>query len=309
MPVAPMPDISLASQAAIQYRLRYGWNPLPSHRSEKRPVLAFSRWWDTPIEGAILANWDTYGTPNIQLMCGARWGLAVVDLDGETARDVWSMMGLYHETPRTWSVKTGGGGWHLWYRLPEGLTSFPKRTVWRSEGVRHSAIDVLGDNSLVIAPPSLHVTTRRRYEFSVGPAEMPTPAMMPDWMIHLPAVPTRPIPARVAPIGLSPRLPASMRGVYHTRAVLAAIRDKAALAASWGLRLTGKRRGDWLECHSVVREDEHPSAGFSRVSGYYCEPGAPLHLSLFDLAVGLGQFTDWREACNALGHQYAIRFA
>ncbi|OJF10054.1 bifunctional DNA primase/polymerase [Couchioplanes caeruleus] len=90
--------------------------------------------------------------------------LAVIDIDPRNGgRILPDLM-----TP-TRCVYTGSGGWHLYYRHPGGTLAAKLRG--------YPGIDIKADGGYVVAPPSLHPSTRRPYRW-VGhwPVnEMPAP--------------------------------------------------------------------------------------------------------------------------------------
>lgn len=292
--------------AARWYR-SMGWNPLPSSRATRHPVAAYSNLWDTPIEREVLDRWPIDLAGNVQLMTGSAWSLAVVDLDGPDALDAWSDLTRYRRVPHTWTVRTGSGGYHLYFALPESHGEIPRCVLWEGVG-SHSRIDLLAERSLVIAPPSIHHRTGLPYRWVVGPSlETPGLAPLPRWIAEHAAGTIDRLP--VAHDRSCERVPSSppwMGASYSRGAVLEAIRDKLSLVRSWGLRIAGWRvsRNGWLPCRSLYREDRHPSAGFNRDTGYYSEPAERLRMSLFDIAVALGVYPSWVEACNDLGHRY-----
>jgi hypothetical protein len=289
----------LAKRWAYRYRDEYGWNPLPSLATEKRPSICYSELWDRPVWDWVLASWDC---PNLQLMTGARWGLAVVDLDGPLAPDAWASMTLHRENPWTWTVLTGSGGWHLYYTVPTKVTSLPSRVLWDSRE-KHSKIELLGDKRLVVAPPSRHVRTLKDYVYKVGLRDMPSPAFLPRWLVDMPGLSPPPVEPRTMPVAEAVvDLP---DGHYDRRRVLEAIPDKLSLVRSWGLRVLDRRNGSgWCRCHAVDREDECPSASFNPETGWYSEPGMNRKLSLFDIGVFMGAYRTWVDAVNHLGHQF-----
>jgi hypothetical protein len=319
-----------ARREALRYR-ELGYNPLPSRMDRKGPMLpTYAGYWDTPLPDATFADW---ATTNIQLMCGVRWRLCVVDCDGEEAHTVWRRMKAYNRQARgalpTWVARTGGGGWHYYFALPAGLPECPSRrlwgrwdtwagTAWRKPGtamkgdwMRHEEIRLLGDRSLVIAPPSRHVKTGLAYEFlpGRGPFDYRRPMEAPAWLLAIPAVVNlitrvpRPEPRIHRPQGPS----SGPTGVSHHRdRVLEAIPEKDTLAASCGLRFASDRvnANGWRYCFAIDREDNTPSAGFQVERGIYKDMRDGTVLSLFDLAVELGAYPDWRAACNDLGERY-----
>ena len=301
-------DSDLCLKWASFYHLR-GWSVLPSDPQIGHPPLRFAHLWDAPASDPA-DLWRRWPTPALQIMLGRRWRLLVIDLDGLEARERFPRLG---RVPRTWKTHSGGGGLHLWFTLPDGHpTPLPRAVLWRGEG-EHSLIERLCDRSLIVAPPSLHRKTGRRYRFldkPHSPAGLPMPAPCPAWVLGLEPLradrPAAPLAAPAPPIG-RPRGPAP--GRYRAADVLAAIPDKAAIARSWGLRITGRRAGaGCLACHAVGREDRNPSAIFKEATGQYWDPWIGTHaLSLFDLGALLGVYGDWRDAVADLGATFRVR--
>ncbi len=292
-------DISLCQRYAEIYKIR-GFQPLPSSPTEKKPLIRYADLWDKKANNDLFTR---FRTSNLQVMCGIRWSLLVIDLDGDEAKRRWDQMG---QTPRTWISHSGGGGRHLWFRLPEGLTQpIGKAFLWRGEG-KHNAIERLCDYSLVMAPPSIHPVTKQRYRFEDrwhSPLGMGLPADCPRWILRIRPVVLEP----VAATALTPVLEAKRRVVsmessrmdWHQ--VIDSVPDKIGLVRSWGIKFSvrpGQR--EWVECHSIDREDIHPSAAINRRSGYYVDRGSGVRMNLLGLGVKLGIFQDWREACRTL---------
>lgn len=107
----------------------------------------------------LLAWWDRWPRANIGLRTGV--GFDVIDVDGAQGRHTLQRFVADHGDgvpiggPR---VRTGSGGWHL-YVQPTGL---PDRI-----GVLDS-VDYRAADRYVVAPPSHHPTTRRRYQWVPG---------------------------------------------------------------------------------------------------------------------------------------------
>jgi hypothetical protein len=88
--------------------------------------------------------------------------------------------------------------------------------------------------------------------------------------------------------------------------VLAAIPDKAALAASWGLRFADRPPSEsgWVAVYDFARDDdEHGSARFHPLMGRFWREGERT-TCLFDLGVALGHYPDWRACCADLASIY-----
>lgn len=297
-------DERLAAVAMRFYR-SCGWNPLPSRTDKKAPCCPYAEFWESPAPHRIYTQ---HRTSNVQVMTGAHWNLAVIDLDGPVAIEAWRSMAMFQATPSTWQVVNDPAkGLHLWFRLPAGLDSCPSRFVWRLDNAEHANIELIGDRRLIMAPPSIHPTTGKRYRWVDGhsPDELAQPAIMPDWILGLPGVVER--ADMSAPISKAkPYEGPAPKGSYDFDAVIDAIPDKAALARSWGLRLAsnGPNRKGWWQAHAIDREDRTPSAGMHESSGIYFDLRERKRLSLFALAVAFGVYRTISEACNHLGQTY-----
>ena len=119
--------------------------------------------------------WNWWPTANIGIDCG-KSGLLTIDLD--TYKEEYN--GAYLRLDEnTVTVITGGGGTHLWYRMPAGAD------YGNSKGKLPAGIDVRGRGGYVIAPPSLH-KSGRRYLFEIGfdPRSL-EPALLPAVLIDI----------------------------------------------------------------------------------------------------------------------------
>ena len=291
----------IARRWAEVYRGR-GYQPLPSRMDAKRPMCRFAEWWESEAPADLF---DRFETTNIQIMTGRHWRLAVLDLDG---REAIGHVKTWRPLPRTWVTGTGGGGQHWWFSLPDGLEPKGKTILWQG-AEKHSAIELLVDRCLVIAPPSIHPTTGAPYRFldtRHWPFSMMFPAMLPQWLWEKeavrPDIPERPV------LPVSPRTTPQRTGQRPDRGlVLSAIPDKIALARSWGLRFARREMesGGWVSVHDFNRDDVHPSARFNVNTGQFWRPGE-LPMSLFDVGVALGAYRDWQEARDDLSVRYGV---
>lgn len=300
------------ARCARFYR-RLGYNVLPRRADGKRPACYFRDYWERPVP----ADWfDRWTARSMQVMTGGHWGLLVIDLDGPEAEAVWAGWCRERGCPRTWTVRSGGGGLHLWFSVPKG-TPVPSRFAWRvwdesaQDWAHHKAVEVLGDRKLAVAPPSVHPRTGQPYRFVAGrsPRNYARPSPAPAWVLDLPAV-ARPVRGPVLlPIAREKAPGVPVAGRFDRQAVLDAIADKCVLAASWGLRIVpgAPNPTGWVRCRAIGREDREPSAGFNVLTGVYHEPGEGRSLSLFDVAVELGVYADAVQAINHLGSVYLAR--
>lgn len=170
----------------------------------KRPV---QRNWETApgLTADEAEAWLATGG-NLGVRCGD--GLLVVDCDGDRPDGL----------PETPAVQTGGGGMHLYYRVPEGTTMRVGNTVRHI----HPTTDTRGTRGQVVYPPSIHAKTGALYEWLPGqsPEDIPI-ADIPQWVIDAINDPTAPPwkskPATVAArtvlarAGLHPYIAANIR--------------------------------------------------------------------------------------------------
>ena len=134
--------------------------------------------------------------------------LAVVDIDPRNGGAV-----LPELMPPTRCVRTGSGGWHLYYRHPGGTLAA------KLHG--HPGIDVKADGGYVVAPPSIHPCTRQPYRW-IGDRpviEMPPPLLAACRPTAAPALP--------AP---GPTPTSNGRGISSPPSLLAAHLDAVASA-------------------------------------------------------------------------------
>ena len=90
--------------------------------------------------------WRSFPRSNIRLAMGN--GLMVIDIDPRHGGSMETLMKIA-PLPKTASVYTGGGGWHLYF------TYDPTLSIRNSAGLLGQGIDVRGDGGHVVAPPSL----------------------------------------------------------------------------------------------------------------------------------------------------------
>lgn len=135
-------------------------------------------WSFTPLNGKIPINkgwqkaphetrqqalqWAAHG--NIGLRCGeASGGLLVVDLDVDKGEyDVATVRGL--RLPATITAKTGSGGYHLYFQLPDDVT------LGNTSGRLAAAVDTRGEGGQVVFPGSRHPDNGNLYTWMPGHA-------------------------------------------------------------------------------------------------------------------------------------------
>jgi len=107
----------------------------------------------------IDAWWREWPTANIAIAAGKS---GIVTLDADTYKEDFAGDKLLtRQDEATVTTLTGGGGAHLWYKMPEG------KTWTNARGTLPKGIDVRAHGGLVVVVPSLHASGRR-YQFELG---------------------------------------------------------------------------------------------------------------------------------------------
>lgn len=139
----------------------------------KHPIN--TSWQNTPPLSApdIEALWESRPKANVGIATGEPSGFWVLDIDPEHGgMEAWAEIKAGRSVPKTHAVKTGSGGWHFYFAMPDfGVTNSPA-------AFKGTGIDVRGTGGQVVAPPS--VSDKGEYlEYSaeVAPA--------PDWLLDL----------------------------------------------------------------------------------------------------------------------------
>jgi hypothetical protein len=136
---------------------------------------------DATSDPAVVARWWTaYPSANIGLAAGldSGPGIVIVDVDPRNAGDssIRLLVQEHGRLPKTVTAETGGGGWHLFFRLHRGR---------RTRGKIAQGVDVKAANGYVVAPPSVHASGRRyAWMRRRSPWEIPV-AQLPPWLAEL----------------------------------------------------------------------------------------------------------------------------
>ncbi len=134
--------------AAIWY-YKLGFSVIPVGK-DKRPLVSWKRYQEKRAEPEEIETWfKNWPDANIGVATGAISDIVVVDVEkGGNIKDF----------PPTATVKTGGGGWHLYYKY----TGKPVKTAARVLPLT----DIRGDGGYAVLPPSMHASGNR-YEWIV----------------------------------------------------------------------------------------------------------------------------------------------
>lgn len=166
-------------ESAQSYAAR-GW---PVHPVKGKTALLADWPNAATTDQSMVAKWwgDQYKGCNIALATG-RSGFFVLDIDKHSSDGEESLIELeqqYGALPETVEQLTGGGGRHLLFKMPQGIT-LPNRS-----GIR-PGIDIKATGGYIVASPSFHPETGAQYAWEVEhhPSDQAI-ADAPEWLIKL----------------------------------------------------------------------------------------------------------------------------
>lgn len=163
--------------AALEYAQR-GWPVMPL--KGKKPVTENGS-HDATTDPEIITRWWTESPrANIGLATGIRFW--VLDIDTKSGGDdSLEQLELQHgKLPDTLIQITGTKGKHYLFQLPGNFI------VRNSQGVIADGIDTRGAGGYIVAYPSIHPDTKRRYEWDGLTEWHQQPiATAPDWLIAI----------------------------------------------------------------------------------------------------------------------------
>jgi len=159
-------QVSRTTDYALQMAVK-GWRVFPCHEitaaghcscnkkadcssSGKHPRIKAWQEHATTDPDQIVRWWKRWPTANIGIQTGSRSNLCVLDFDPRHGGQD-TLVDLQRKHPEivdTFRVATGGGGWHLYFRNPDGGSKTLKDIL--------PGMDVRGDGGLVIAAGSIH---------------------------------------------------------------------------------------------------------------------------------------------------------
>ena len=133
-------------KAALRLR-EQGISVIPVGR-DKKPLFSWKEYTERiATKKEIRKWWEKYPDANLAIVTGKISDITVVDIEDG---------GLIDYLPETLTVKTGGGGYHFYYRYTDKF----KNAVRIKE-----LTDIRNDSGYCIAPPSIH-KSGKKYEYS-----------------------------------------------------------------------------------------------------------------------------------------------
>jgi hypothetical protein len=130
----------------------------------------------TTDEAQIRRWWEKWPRANIGVRTGLQSGLLVIDEDGQEGMDDMARLEAFHGTlPKMFTVRTGGGGRHRYFKYPAGLE------IKNQTRVGGMTIDIRGAGGYVLAPPSNHISGEEyRWESQFDDTPL---ADAPQWLL------------------------------------------------------------------------------------------------------------------------------
>ncbi len=116
------------------------------------PNLLPSGWKSATTNSDLIREWwHTWPDANIGIVTGVTSGLIVLDIDPRNKGDdtIAELLLKYGDLPDSLRVRSGGGGWHIYFRHPGGHI----KSTTLAQGV-----DLKADGGYIVAPPSLHAS-------------------------------------------------------------------------------------------------------------------------------------------------------
>lgn len=179
--------MNTVATAAADYASR-GFPVLPIKRGTKAPATTHGK-NDASTDADQVARWfPADGRHNVAILTGQKSHLIVVDIDprNDGNASFERLERTYGKLPDTLRAKTGGGGNHLYFSIPDGTDGLGDHN--NVAGFR--GVDLKADG-YVIAAPSIHESNNAYAWENDAPI-----AHAPDWLIELARSGKRLKPAR-----------------------------------------------------------------------------------------------------------------
>lgn len=135
----------------------------------------------TTDETTIRRWWETWPTSNVAIVTGRESGLVALDVDAKTGgiESIKGLIAKHGDFPERVMARTGGGGFHLFFKHPGGHWANTQGSPSRPSPIGQG-LDFRGDGGYVVAVGSEHVSGGKyRWEF---PANGHLPDA-PSWLL------------------------------------------------------------------------------------------------------------------------------
>jgi len=159
-------NINNIQAQASYYLTQLGWNIIPVG-SDKKPLVDWKEYQTKKVTEARLKTWFMlYPSANIGVITGKISNLTVVDIDPRHNGSYIPFEGI-----QTVKSKTGGNGYHVFFRFEEGFIT--------KAGIQEG-IDIRNESGYVVLPPSIHLSGAA-YSWIIGPEKL-KPIELPDFV-------------------------------------------------------------------------------------------------------------------------------
>ncbi len=161
---------------ALNYAHEHGFAVLPCVPGGKEPAIAGGYQSATNDPEKIGRGFKE--NSNIGIRTGSQGGVFVLDIDTPGGHESLSiLMMLYDDLPETVMATTPSGGMHYYFKSPDEFE------VKRLIGKIGEKIDILGEGSYVVAPPSSLPNGNYAWVPGFGPGEIEV-AEAPEWLLR-----------------------------------------------------------------------------------------------------------------------------
>lgn len=131
-----------------------GFSVIPVARN-KKPLIEWKQYQERkPTIKEVTGWWTQFPRANIGIITGKISDLIVVDIDPRHGGTDESFKNI-----KTVKAKSGGGGWHYYFKYEEGVTTGTQV---------QPGIDIRSEGGYIIAPPSMH-SSGQKYQWEVEP--------------------------------------------------------------------------------------------------------------------------------------------
>lgn len=161
--------INTKLEQALHLLEEIGWSVIPVGIN-KIPLVKWEKYQKAkPIKEEVLGWFQKYPHVNLGVVTGRISGIVVIDIDPRHGGSNKNFKDI-----KTVISKTGGGGWHYYFKYEEGIDN--------KTGIKEG-IDVRGEGGYVVVPPSSH-QSGNNYEWVAAPGEVEI-APLPDFLREL----------------------------------------------------------------------------------------------------------------------------
>lgn len=171
----------------VKRAIMWGFVPIPL--KGKNPIM--KNWPDSTCQENLDKFTELYNKKidfNIGIITGKVSGIIVIDIDKkDDGLQEWEkIINYYGNIPKTFSITTGSGGKHIYFKYTESVAHFENG----AKLINGKGIDLKTNRGQVVFPCSIHPITNEHYAFDMPTEEIstlqaPVIADIPDWLINL----------------------------------------------------------------------------------------------------------------------------